>query len=140
LRGRSVLSILSRAVLADEEQQRGVAMAVVAGPRTVAGAEVRTGARPTRGRTSPKTKGALVVAVSLLVLAALAALLPASEAPNDAEHSSSSAARSTPDRSGAAAPVFSEPQAAAPQHMSEREALDAYEKPFLFDPLHREGF
>jgi hypothetical protein len=80
----------------------------------------------------------LVVAVSLL---ALAALLPASDAPNDAEHSSSAAARSsTPDRSGAAAPVSSEPQAAAPQHMSEREALDAYEKPFLFEPLHSEGF
>jgi hypothetical protein len=106
-------------------------MSVVASLRTVAGVEVRTEARPTGGRTSPKTKGALVVAVSLLVLAALAALIPASEAPNDAEHSfCSSAARSTPDRSGAA----------APQHMSEREALDAYEKPFWFEPLYGEGF
>src|SRR5829696_8159570 len=106
-------------------------MSVVASLRTAAGAEVRTtstttGARPTRGRTSPKTKRALVVAVSLLVLAALlAALIPASEAPNNAEHSSSSFAGTTHDRSGAAGAPVSQP--GAPQ-MSEEEALDAYAK------------
>jgi hypothetical protein len=69
---------------------------------TAAGAaEVLTttmGARPaTRGRTSPTTKSALMVAVALL---ALAALLSASEAPNNAEHYSSSAGSSTHDQSG----------------------------------------
>ena len=104
-------------------------MSFFAGPRTVAGVEVLKGARPTtttsRGRTSPESKGALVVAVSLLLaLAALAALLPASEAPNDAERSSFSSAGSTPDRSGAGAP-----------QMSKKEALDAYKKlPLSFIP------
>jgi len=96
-----------------------------------AGAEVRTGARSTRGRTSPKTKRALVVAVSLLALAALATLIPASEAPNVAEHSSSSAG-GTHDQSGAAGTPVGIP--AAPQ-MSEEEALNAYAKlPLSFVP------
>jgi hypothetical protein len=96
---------------------------------------VAAGARPTRGKAFPKTKGTLVVvAVALLALLAFAAfMIPASQAKN-AEHSYSSAARSTPDRSGAAAaPVSSEPQA-APQ-MSKKEALDAYAKlPLSFVP------
>jgi hypothetical protein len=116
----------------------GVLMSVVAGLGTAAGAEMLAGARPARGRTSPKTKRALVVAVSLLTLSALvAALIPASEAPNYAEHSSyyyssSSSAGTTADRSGAAgAPVS---QAAAPQ-MSEKDAHDAYAKlPLSFVP------
>jgi beta-propeller repeat-containing protein len=102
---------------------------------TAAGAEVlptttttTTGARPARGRTSPRTKRALVVAVTLL---ALAALLSASEAPNAEHYYSYSAGSSTHDQSGAAAPVS---QPATPQ-MSEREALDAYEKlPLSFTP------
>src|SRR5215203_1778641 len=93
---------------------------------------VAAGARPTR-KAFPKTKGTWVVAVALLALLAFAAfMIPASQAKN-AEHSYSSAG-STPDRSGTAAPVSSEPQAAAPQ-MSEKEALDAYEKlPLSFVP------
>src|SRR5215208_2746709 len=63
------------------------------------------------------------MALVLLALFAFAALIPASEAKN-AEHSYLAA--STPDRSAAEAPVSSEPTA-APQ-MSEKEALDAYEK------------
>jgi hypothetical protein len=49
---------------------------------------VAAGARPTRGRTFPKTKGTLVVvAVALLALLAFAAfMIPASEVPN-AEYS-----------------------------------------------------
>jgi len=103
---------------------------------------VAAGARPTRGSAFPTTtKGTLVVAVALLLalLAFAAFMIPASEAPN-VEHSYVAARSSTPDQLGTAAPVSSEPQAAAPQHMSEREALDAYEKPFLFAPLHSEGF
>jgi hypothetical protein len=70
-----------------------------------------------------------VLAVSLL---ALAALVSASEAPNAEHYSSSSAGSSTHDRSGAGAAPVSQP--AAPQ-MSEREALDAYEKlPLSFVP------
>ena len=91
---------------------------------------VAAGARPTR-KAFPKTKGTLVVAVALLALLAFAALISASEAPN-VEHSYV-AARSTPDQSGTASPVSSEPQA-APQ-MSKKEALDAYEKlPLSFTP------
>ena len=92
---------------------------------------VAAGARPTRGSAFPTTtKGTLVVAVALLLalLAFAAFMIPASEAPN-VEHSYV-AARSTPDQLGTASPVSSEPQT-APQ-MSEREALDAYEKCFLF--------
>jgi hypothetical protein len=76
----------------------------------------------------------VVVAVALLLaLIAFATLIPASQAPN-AKHSYYSAS-STPDRSAAAAPVSSEPQAAAPQHMSEKEALAAYGKlPLPFIP------
>jgi hypothetical protein len=115
-------------------------MSVVAGLGKAAAAGVLRGTRPARGRAFPKTKQAsVVVAVALLALIAFATLIPASQAPN-AVHSYYSAASSTPDRSGAGAPVSSEPQVAAPQHMSEREALDAYEKPFSFEPLHKEGF
>jgi hypothetical protein len=79
---------------------------------------VATGARPTR-KAFPTTKGTLVVAVALLVLGTFAALIPASEAKN-AEHSYSAA--STPEQSGA-------------PRMSEKEALDAYEKlPLSFIP------
>src|SRR5215204_3359301 len=98
-------------------------MSIVAGVGKAAGAEVpTTGARPT-GRAFPKTKRALVAAVALLLaLATFAALIPASQAPN-AGHSYYSAA-STDSQSGA-----------APQHMSEREALDAYGKlPLSFVP------
>ena len=96
-------------------------MSIVGRLGTAAGAKMltTTGARSaTRARSSPTTKGALVVAVALLL--ALAALLSASDAPN-AARSYSSAARSTPDRSGARAP-----------QIRKREALDAYEKSFLF--------
>jgi hypothetical protein len=75
----------------------------------------------------------VVVAVTLLTFAVFATLSPASQGPN-AKHSYYSAA-STPDQSGAVAPVSSEPTAAAPQHMSEKEALDAYKKlPLSFIP------
>ena len=96
-------------------------MSVVVGLGKAATAGVLRGARSaTRGRVFPKTKWALVVA--LVLFAAFAATLSAaSQAPN-VKHSYYSAASSTPDRSGAAAPVSSEPQA-APQ-ISEREALD----------------
>jgi hypothetical protein len=103
-------------------------MSVIAGlGKTAAGAEVLTGTRPTT-RAFPKTKLTLVV-VALLALAAFAALIAASQAPN-AEHHHSSAG-STADQSGVGAPVS---QAAAPQ-MSEREAIDAYGKlPLSFIP------
>jgi hypothetical protein len=109
-------------------------MSVVAGLGKAAAAGVLRGTRPARGRAFPKTKQAsVVVAVALLALIAFATLSAASQAPN-AKHSYYSAASSTPDRSGAAAPVSSEPQAAAPR-MSEQEALDAYEKlPLSFIP------
>jgi hypothetical protein len=83
-------------------------MSVVAGLGKAADAGVLRGERPaTRGRVFPKTKWKLVVA--LVLLAAFAALTPASQGPN-AKHSYYSAASSTPDRSGAAgAPVSSEP-------------------------------
>jgi hypothetical protein len=107
-------------------------MSIVGRVGTAAGAQVptTTGARPARGRTSPRTKRALVVAVSLL---ALAALISASEAPNSTEHSSSaSSAGTTADRWGAAGAPVSQPT--APQ-MSEEEALDAYAKlPLSFVP------
>jgi Beta-propeller repeat len=104
-------------------------MSVVAGLGKAAAGGL-TGTRPTT-RVFPKTKWKLVVA--LVLLAAFATLIPASQAPN-AKHSYYSAS-STPDRSAAAAPVSSEPQAAAPQHMSEKEALDAYGKlPLSFIP------
>jgi hypothetical protein len=116
-------------------------MSLVAGLGKGATAGVLRGRGPPLGGgfypVLPKTKWKLVVA--LVLLAAFATLIPASQAPN-AVHSYYSAASSTPDRSGAGAPVSSEPQVAAPQHMSEREALDAYEKPFSFEPLHKEGF
>ena len=98
-------------------------MSIVAGVGKAAGAEVPTpGASPT-GRAFPKTKRALVAAVALLLaLAAFAALTRASQAPN-AGHSYYLAA-STDSQSGA-----------APQHMSEREAIDAYGKlPLSFVP------
>jgi hypothetical protein len=106
----------------------GGAMSVVAGvAKAVAGTKVLTGRRPA-GRTSPRTKRALVVAVALLALLALAAMISASQAPS-AEHSSTGSTDYQPE--AVAAPV-TEP--AAPQ-MSEREALDAYEKlPLSFVP------
>src|SRR5215208_996822 len=103
--------------------RRGTEMSIVAGVGKAAGAEVPTpGASPT-GRAFPKTKRALVAAVALLLaLAAFAALTRASQAPN-AGHSYYLAA-STDSQSGA-----------APQHMSEREAIDAYGKlPLSFVP------
>jgi hypothetical protein len=105
-------------------------MSVAAGVGKAAGAaEMLTGARPARGRAYPRMKSALVVAVTLLALAAFAGLIPASEAPNT-EHSSS--AGSTPDRSGAGAPV-SQPVAAP--RMSEEETFEAYAKlPLSFVP------
>jgi hypothetical protein len=114
----------------DKEIMRAMSSVVVArvvGGTAAASAEVLRGARPA-GRTFPKTKLTLVV-VALLALAAFAALIPASQAPN-AEHQHSSAG-STADQSGAGAPVS---QPAAPQ-MSEKEALDAYQKlPLSFIP------
>jgi hypothetical protein len=97
---------------------------------TAAGAEVLTGTRPARGRAFPGKKWVLVTAVALLaILAAFAALIPASQAPN-AEHHHSSAG-STDDQSGAGAPVS---QPAMPQ-MSEEAAIDAYGKlPLSFVP------
>src|SRR5215217_356514 len=96
---------------------------------TAAGAEVLRGARPATGRAFPEKKRALVVVALLALLAAFAALITASQAPN-AEHHSYSAG-STADQSGAGAPVS---QPAAPQ-MSEKEALDAYQKlPLSFIP------
>jgi hypothetical protein len=132
-RSARTLCILIRRIERSRNKGGG-AMAIVGRVvGTAAGAEMltTTGARPaTRGRTSPSTKRAFVVAVALL---ALAVLLSASEAPN-AEHysSSSSAGSSTADKSGAAGAPVSQP--AAPQ-MSEEEALDAYEKlPLSFVP------
>ena len=90
-------------------------------------------ARPAMGRAFPRRKRASVVvwAVTLLaLLVALAAPIPASEAPK-AEHHSYSAGSRHDQSVGAAAPVS---QPAAPQ-MSEQEALDAYGKlPLSFIP------
>ena len=118
--------------LSSEDEEIMRAMSSVVGARvvgsTTAGAEVLRAARPA-GRTFPKTKLMLVVVALLALLAAFAALIPASQAPN-AEHHHSSAG-STADQSGAGAPVS---QPAAPQ-MSEKEALDAYGKlPLSFVP------
>jgi hypothetical protein len=102
----------------------GIAMSAIAGVAKAAGAKVRTGTRPTT-RVFPSTKRTLVVALALL---AFAVLIPASQAPS-AEHYYSVAR--TDYQPGAEAPVS---QPAAPQ-MSEREALDAYEKlPLSFIP------
>jgi hypothetical protein len=99
-------------------------MSVIAGVAKAAGAKVLTGTRPTT-RVLPSTKRTLVVALALL---AFAVLIPASQAPS-AEHYYSVAR--TDYQPGAEAPVS---QPAAPQ-MSEREALDAYEKlPLSFIP------
>jgi hypothetical protein len=104
-------------------------MSVVRRVGTAASAEVLRGARPVRGRVFLRMKRASVVAVALL---ALAALISASDALNNAEHySSSSAGSSSHDQSGAGAPVS---QPAAPE-MGEKEALDAYAKlPLSFIP------
>ena len=92
---------------------------------TAAGAEVLTGARPA-GRALPGKKRALVVVALLVLLAAFAALIAASQAPNAERHHSS--VGSTHDQSRALS------QPAAPQ-MSEKEALNAYEKlPLSFIP------
>jgi hypothetical protein len=101
---------------------------------TAAGAEMlTTGARSARGRAFPRMKKrTLMVAVVLLALSAFAALIPASEAPNNAEHYYYYSAGSTNDQSGAAGGPVS--QASTPQ-MSEKEALEAYEKlPLSFIP------
>ena len=106
-------------------------MSVVAGVvKAAAGAKVLTEARLAK-KGLPRIKRTLVVgAVALFVLAAFAALIPASETPN-AENSS---AASTNVQSVTEAPGSSEPQAGAPQ-MSKKEALDAYEKlPLSFVP------
>jgi hypothetical protein len=104
-------------------------MSVIAGiVKTAAGAKVFTGTKLAR-KTLPRTKKMLVVtAVILVALAAFAALIAASQAPN-AEHSS---VGSEDYLSGTvAAPVS---QQAAPQ-VSEKEALDAYGKlPLSFMP------
>jgi hypothetical protein len=107
-------------------------MSVVSGLGKAAGAEVLRGTRHARGKALPKTKKALVVvAVALLVLAAFAAMIPASEAKNVENYYSDG---SVADRSGAGAPVSTSPTAAAPQ-MSEEEALNAYSKlPLSFIP------
>src|SRR5918994_6016015 len=85
-----------------------------------AGGEVLRGSRPARGRAFSGKKKALVV-VAVALLAAFAALIAASKAPNADHHSS---AGSTQDQSRAAAP-----------QMSEKEALDAYGKlPLAFVP------
>src|SRR5215203_4827623 len=105
-------------------------MSVVAGvAKAAAGTKVLTGTRPA-GRHFPRTKRAVVVAVALLaLLAAFPALITASQAPNAEHHSYSAGSKA--DQSGAGAPVS---QPAAPQ-MSEKAALDAYEKlPLSFVP------
>jgi hypothetical protein len=108
----------------------GVMLSVVGrvvGTATGAAEVLTTGARPA-GSAFPRMKRVLVVAVALLALAAFAALIPASEAPN-VEHSyyysaGSSSTSSTHDQSGAAAP-----------QMSKKEALNAYGKlPLSFVP------
>jgi putative Ca2+/H+ antiporter (TMEM165/GDT1 family) len=109
--------------------KRGDKMFVVAGVvKAAAGAQILTGARPAK-KPLPRIKRKLVVgAVALFILAALAALIPASDTPN-AENSS---AATTNSQSVTEAPV-SEP-GAAPQ-MNEEEALDAYKKlPLSFIP------
>ena len=82
-------------------------------------------ARPAMGKAFPRKRASVVWAVTLLaLLAALAALIPSSQAPNAEQHHYS--AGSTHDQSvGAAAPVS---QPGVPPQMSEREALDAYGK------------
>jgi hypothetical protein len=113
----------------DEEIMRAMSSVVVARVvgSTAAGIEVLPGARPARGRTFPGKKWVLVTALALLaILAAFAALIPASQAPN-ADHLHSSVGN-THDQSRALS------QPAAPQ-MSEEEALDAFEKlPLSFIP------
>src|SRR5215217_9115784 len=90
-------------------------------PGAAAGAEVLGGVRRSAGRAFPTTMRALVVAVAVVALAAFAALIPASEAPNAQQQRSS------------AGSTANQP-AAAPQ-MSEQEAQDAYEKlPLSFVP------
>jgi hypothetical protein len=109
-------------------------MSVVAGVlKAAAGGKMLTEARLAKKKALPRIKRTLVVGpVTLFALLAFAAfMIPASQAPN-AEHSY--VAASTPDQSGTASPVSSEPTAAAPQ-LSEQEALDAYEKlPLSFIP------
>src|SRR5215212_9195155 len=106
-------------------------MSVVAGVvKAAAGAEVLTEARLAKKGLTRIKRTLVVGAVALFVLAAFAALIPASETPN-AENSS---AASTNVQSVTEAPVSSDPTAAAPQ-MSKKEALDAYEKlPLSFVP------
>ena len=104
-------------------------MSVFAGVAKAAGAKVLTGTRPTTTRAFPKTKWMLVVALILVALVAFGSLISASQAPNAKHYSVGSMVS----QSGTAAPPVSEP-AAAPQ-MSEKAALDAYEKlPLSFIP------
>jgi beta-propeller repeat-containing protein len=97
-------------------------VARVLGGTAAAGGEVLRGSRPAGGRAFSGKKALVVVAVALLaLLAAFATLIAASKAPNADHHSS---AGTTQDQSRAAAP-----------QMSEREALNAYEKvPLAFVP------
>jgi hypothetical protein len=107
-------------------------MSVVASVGKAAGAEMLTGARPVRGRALPTAKKALV-AITLLVLAAFATMIPASEAPN-AEHYYYSVG--TKDYQTATEPT-TQPlsEAGAAPQMSEKEALEAYGKlPLSFVP------
>jgi hypothetical protein len=104
-------------------------MSVVAGVlKAAASAKMMTETRPAK-KAFPKIKRMLVVrAVALFVLAAFAALIPASETPNAATSSSAS----TNTQSVTEAPV-SDP-GVAPQ-ISEEAALDAYGKlPLSFNP------
>jgi hypothetical protein len=96
-------------------------MSVITGLAKAAGAKVFTGTRPTITRVFPKTEWTLMVAIAPLALAVLiAALIPASQAPNTEHY----LAGSTHDQTRTAAPV-SEPAAS---QMSEQEAIDAYGK------------
>jgi hypothetical protein len=103
-------------------------MSVITGVAKAAGAKVFTGTRPTITRVFPKTEWTLMVAIAPLALAVLiAALIPASQAPNTEHY----LAGSTHDQTRTAAPV-SEPAAS---QMSEQEAIDAYGKlPLSFIP------
>ena len=89
-------------------------------PGAAAGAEVLGGLSRSAGRVFPTTVRAVALTVVVLALAAFAALIPASEAPNAQQHSSAGSTANHP---------------AAASQMSEQEAQDAYEKlPLSFVP------